>query len=127
MEFLNKLKFDNKGLIPAIIQDEKTGEILMVGYMNKKSLVRTIKEGKTCFWSRSKHKFWVKGEISGHCQKVKEIFVDCDGDSLLVKVEQIGGACHTGYYSCFYRKLTKNGKFKIVGEKVFEPEKIYKK
>ncbi len=127
MDFLNGLKFDDKGLIPAIIQDEKTKEVLMVGYMNEESLMKTIEEKRTCFWSRARQKFWIKGETSGHIQKVKEIFIDCDQDTLLIKVEQTGGACHMGYRSCFYRKLNEAGELEITGEKLFEPEKIYKK
>ncbi|MCM8779317.1 MAG: phosphoribosyl-AMP cyclohydrolase [Candidatus Omnitrophica bacterium] len=100
-----KLKFDAQGLIPAVIQDYKSGEVLMVAYMNKTSLKKTIKSGKTHFWSRSRKKLWLKGETSGNFQIVKGIFYDCDGDCLLVKVRQIGLACHTGNRSCFYRKL----------------------
>ena len=103
---LKELKFDEKGLIPAIIQDVKSGDVLMVGYMNEESIKFTLDEGRTCFWSRSRQKFWRKGESSGHIQKVKEIYYDCDGDALLIKVEQTGVACHTGEWSCFYRKLT---------------------
>jgi len=102
---LSELKFDEKGLIPAIIQDAKSGDVLMVGYMNKESLQMTLDEGRTCFWSRSRQKFWRKGETSGHIQRVKEIYYDCDADALLIKVEQTGVACHTGEWSCFYRKL----------------------
>lgn len=103
---VNKLKFDDKGLIPAIIQDYKTNEVLMVAYMNLESVKRTIKLGKTCFWSRSRQEYWVKGETSGHFQFVKSIFYDCDMDALLIKIRQIGVACHTGNLSCFYRKVT---------------------
>ncbi len=102
---LKNLKFGQQGLIPAIIQDYKTGEVLMLAYMNKKSLARTIKLGKTCFWSRSREEYWVKGETSGCFQYVKSIAYDCDMDSLLIKVRQAGVACHTGNRSCFYRKL----------------------
>lgn len=102
---LNNLKFDKQGLIPAIIQDYKTGEILMLAYMNKLSLGRTIKTGRTCFWSRSRKKYWVKGETSGNYQFVKSIAYDCDQDSLLIEVRQAGFACHTGNHSCFYRKI----------------------
>jgi phosphoribosyl-AMP cyclohydrolase len=101
-----KLKFDDKGLIPAIIQDAATKDVLMVAYMNKESLEKTLQTGKTHFWSRSRQKLWLKGETSGHYQLVKEIWYDCDEDTLLVKVEQVGDiACHTGNRSCFYRKL----------------------
>jgi phosphoribosyl-AMP cyclohydrolase len=100
-----KISYDKKGLIPAVIQDYKTSEVLMVAFMNKASLSKTIKDGLTCFWSRSRQKFWTKGETSGHFQKVKNIFYDCDKDCLLIKVKQLGPACHTGNRSCFYRKL----------------------
>jgi len=102
---LPKLKFDKNGLIPAIIQDRKSGDVLMVAYMNKQALKNTVKEGRTCFWSRSRKKFWRKGETSGHIQKVKQILYDCDKDALLIKVDQKGVACHTGQWSCFYRKI----------------------
>ena len=100
-------KFDSQGLIPAIIQDCQTKEVLMLGYMNKESIDITLKEGRTCFYSRSRQKLWRKGETSGHIQKVKTIFYDCDKDTLLIQVEQTGKACHTGEYSCFYRELNK--------------------
>lgn len=99
------LKFDKDGLIPAIIQDYKTKEVLMVAYMNKTSVKRTLKLGKACFWSRSRKKYWVKGETSGNFQFVKAVYYDCDMDALLIKVKQIGVACHTGNRSCFYRKI----------------------
>ena len=102
---LPQLKFDKKGLIPAVIQDYKTGEVLMVAYMNKDSLKITLKERRTCFYSRSRKVLWRKGETSGNIQKVKSIWYDCDKDTLLIKVEQIGPACHTGNRSCFYRKI----------------------
>lgn len=101
-----ELKYDDKGLIPAIIQDIRSGEVLMMAYMNRTSLERTIESGKTHFWSRSRQKYWMKGETSGNVQVVREIFYDCDEDTLLVKVEQIGaGACHTGSRTCFFRKI----------------------
>jgi phosphoribosyl-AMP cyclohydrolase len=102
---MKKFKFDKQGLIPAIIQDYKTGEVLMMAYMNKESIKRTLKLKKTCFWSRSRHEYWVKGETSGNLQFVKSIAYDCDMDALLIKVRQIGVACHTGNRSCFYRKI----------------------
>ena len=107
---IKDLKFDKKGLIPAIIQDYKTKEVLMLGYMNKESLGRTLKLGKTCFWSRSRKEYWVKGETSGNNQFVKSICYDCDMDTLLIKVRQKGVACHTGRYSCFYRKIKNTNK-----------------
>lgn len=102
---LKDLKFDKQGLIPAIIQDYKNNEVLMVAYMNLESLKRTIKLGKTCFWSRSRKEYWVKGMTSGHFQFVKSIAYDCDMDALLIKIRQVGVACHTGNRSCFYRKI----------------------
>ena len=105
MSVIDELKFDSKGLIPAIVQDEKTKDVLMIAYMNKESLEKTLKEGKTCYWSRSRKKLWTKGETSGNFQKVKAIYYDCDMDALLLIVDQIGVACHTGNRSCFYRKI----------------------
>jgi phosphoribosyl-AMP cyclohydrolase len=102
---LNSLKFDKNGLIPAIIQDYKNNQVLMIAYMNKESLRRTLKLGKTCFWSRSRKEYWVKGVTSGHFQFVKSIAYDCDMDALLIKVRQVGKACHTGNRSCFYRRI----------------------
>ena len=102
---VQELKFDANGLIPAVIQDAKTGAVLMLAYMNAASLKKTIKLKKTCFWSRSRKKYWVKGETSGHFQHVKSIAYDCDRDTLVIKVRQIGAACHTNKKSCFYRKL----------------------
>jgi len=106
------LKYDDKGLIPAVIQDWKTGEVLMVAYMNDESLKKTVATGCTWFWSRSRSKFWQKGETSGHIQKVKDILYDCDQDTLLVKVEQTGPACHTGERSCFFRSFSETAKGK---------------
>jgi len=102
---LPKLKFDQKGLIPAIIQDDKSGDVLMIAYMNKESLKMTLSERRTCFYSRSRQCLWRKGETSGHIQKVKKIYYDCDKDALLIKVAQKGVACHTGEWSCFFRRL----------------------
>lgn len=102
---LDKLKFTAEGLIPAIAQDYKTGDVLMMAWMNIDSLRDTLATGKASYWSRSRKSYWVKGETSGHFQYVKEIFYDCDGDALLMKVDQIGGACHTNERSCFYRKI----------------------
>ncbi len=122
-----KLKYDDKGLIPAVIVDHKTKQVLMVAYMNANALTDTVKTGKTHFWSRSRNKYWMKGESSGHTQQVKAIYTDCDVDTLVIEVEQIGAACHDGYYSCFYRHLTSEGDWEVRGEKLFDPEKVYKK
>jgi len=124
-EIISQIKFDEKGLIPVIVQDEK-GEVLMCAYMNEEAIEKTIQTGKMHYYSRSRRKLWMKGETSGHFQIVKELYIDCDNDTLLFKVEQEGGACHEGYYSCFFRKFDGEG-FKIVKEKIFEPEKVYKK
>src|ERR1700735_1798376 len=110
----DNLKFDANGLIPAIVQEQATGRVLMMAWMNRASLESTIATGKTHFWSRSRQKFWMKGESSGHTQAVKDISFDCDGDTLLIQVEQIGAACHEGYKSCFFRSTVDAGKdFKI--------------
>ena len=105
MAIIDELKFDKEGLIPAIVQDLKTKEVLMTAYMNRESLEKTLKEGKACYFSRSRNKLWTKGETSGNFQYVKEIYYDCDMDALLLLVDQVGVACHTGNMSCFYRKL----------------------
>ncbi|MFH1397875.1 MAG: phosphoribosyl-AMP cyclohydrolase [Candidatus Omnitrophota bacterium] len=102
---IKDLKFDKTGLIPAVVQDYKTKDVLMVAYMNKESIQRSLKLGKTCFWSRSRREYWVKGGTSGNFQLVKSIAFDCDMDALLVKVRQVGVACHTGNRSCFYRTI----------------------
>jgi phosphoribosyl-AMP cyclohydrolase len=114
------------GLIPAIVQDAETKDVLMLAYMNKDSWEATLQSGKATFWSRSRQKLWLKGESSGNVQMIKNIFIDCDDDTILLQVDQLGGAaCHTGHRSCFYRKLA-DGDFEIVGKKVFNPEDVYK-
>jgi phosphoribosyl-AMP cyclohydrolase len=120
---INELKYDEKGLIPAIIQDCHTHEVLMMAYMNSTSLKKTVETGFTHFWSRSRQTYWKKGETSGHVQHVKEILIDCDKDTLVIKVEQVGpGACHTGHRSCFYRNL----EGKEVQEIAFSKDEVYK-
>ena len=115
------------GLIPAIAQDWQTGEVLMLAYVNELAWQRTLATGVATYWSRSRQKLWIKGESSGHLQKIKEIRVDCDDDTVIFKVEQVGGAaCHTGYRSCFYRKW-ENNSLALAGEKMFEEEDVYKK
>src|SRR5437868_13823975 len=119
MSFYDQLKYTADGLIPAIIQEQSTGRVLMMAWMNRASLERTIATGKTHFWSRSRKKFWMKGETSGHTQCVKEIAFDCDGDTLLIQVEQSGAACHENYKSCFFRSITdQEGSFKITEPKL---------
>ncbi len=124
---LENLKFDEHGMIGAIVQDHATGQVLMFAFMNRQSLELTVQTGKTHFFSRSRQKLWLKGESSGHIQTVKSIHTDCDKDVLLVKVEQVGGACHDGYYSCFYRQFEPGKDWLINGVKVFEPASVYKK
>lgn len=115
------------GLLPAIAQDWKTGDVLMLAYINEDAWNETLKTGNATYWTRSRQKLWRKGEESGNVQKVKEIYVDCDLDTVIFKVEQIGGAaCHEGYHSCFFRKY-ENGELVVVGERVFDPAKVYKK
>ena len=102
---LDELRFDDRGLIPAVVQDAENGDVLMVAWMNRESIERTFEEGRTVFWSRSRQKLWRKGDTSGHVQHVEELRADCDGDTLLVRVHQIGAACHTGERSCFFRAV----------------------
>ena len=123
-----KLDFEKGGgLIPAIAQDAETGEVLMLAYINEESWNETLKSGCATYWTRSRQKLWKKGEESGNIQKIKEILVDCDNDAVVFKIEQVGGAaCHTGHRSCFYTKVT-GDTTEVVGEKVFNPEDVYKK
>jgi len=124
VDWLDELKYDRDGLIPAIIQDADTGEVLMMAYMNKHSLAESLRTGKTHFWSRSRAKYWMKGESSGHTQEIQEVFIDCDMDTLLIKARQHGAACHVGYKSCFYRKLDGNV-WTVCRERVFDPDQVY--
>jgi len=119
---IDNIKFDEKGLVPVIVQDVKTSAVLMLAYMNQESLRKTVETGVTWFYSRSRRALWQKGETSGHVQKVQEIYYDCDADTLLVKAEQTGAACHEGTFSCFSRKL---GNSEIEGEKLVDPNKVY--
>ena len=112
-------------LVIAISQDYESSEVLMVAYMNKEALIKTIETGKAHYWSTSRNKLWLKGESSGHIQEVKEILTDCDEDAVLLKVKQNGGACHEGYYSCFFRKIEDSGNLDVVKEKIFEPKNVY--
>ncbi|MGZ3577619.1 MAG: phosphoribosyl-AMP cyclohydrolase [Syntrophales bacterium] len=114
------------GLVPVIVQDADTGEVLMLAYMNRDAWLKTRQTGKATYWSRSRNELWVKGETSGHIQIVQEILVDCDSDTVLLKVRQVGGAaCHTGYRSCFFRRVV-DGKTEVIGERIFKPEDVYK-
>ncbi len=109
MQVPKNLKFDANGLIPAVVQDIMNGDVLMVGYMNIEAVQQSISTKRATFWSRSRQKFWIKGETSGNVQHVREMYVDCDQDCLLVKVEQVGAACHEGYRSCFFRRIDQDG------------------
>src|SRR2546423_15131178 len=120
------IDFDKSGgLVPAIAQDADTGQVLMLAWMNREAFEETVRTGRACYYSRSRGRLWRKGEQSGHVQEVREILIDCDGDAVLLKVKQIGGAaCHEGYESCFYRKLD-GGELRVVGQQLFDPKAIY--
>lgn len=122
-----KIAFEKDGgLVPAIVQDDRSGDVLMLGFMNAEALAETRRKGEIVFFSRSKNRLWKKGESSGHVLKVRDLRVDCDADALLVRVEVIGpGVCHEGYRSCFFRQLEENGNTKVIAERTFEPEKVY--
>ena len=114
------------GLVPAIAQDADTGEVLMLAWMNREAWEETLRTGRACYYSRSRQKLWRKGEESGHWQEVVSAHVDCDGDAILLRVRQIGGACHDGYRSCFYRRY-ENGQWLVTAEKVYDPKLVYQK
>ncbi len=114
------------GLVPAIAQDADTGQVLMLAWMNRAAYDETLRTGRACYFSRSRNKLWRKGEESGHVQEVREVYVDCDADTILLKVKQIGGAaCHEGYASCFFRQV-EGDELKVVGERVFDPKQVYR-
>jgi phosphoribosyl-AMP cyclohydrolase len=125
MSFYDKLKWTEDGLIPAIIQENATGRVLMMAWMNRASLEKTLETGRTHFWSRSRKRFWMKGEESGHTQTVKDVAFDCDGDTLLIQVEQTGVACHEGYKSCFFRSVEGAADFKVTEKPLKKPGDIY--
>ena len=115
------------GIVPVIAQDDETGDVLMMAYMNREAFEETLRTGRVCYFSRSRNRLWRKGEESGHVQELKSIYFDCDADTLLVKVNQIGGAaCHEGYRSCFFRKI-EGDQVSVIGERVFDPQQVYKK
>jgi phosphoribosyl-AMP cyclohydrolase len=122
------LKFDKaSGLLPAVIQEATTGEVLMVGFMNPEALEETRRSGEVTFFSRSRQKLWKKGETSGHTFRVKELRIDCDADTILVRVEMASpGACHEGYHSCFYRRMESDGRLTTIAERTFDPEQVYR-
>ena len=126
-QFIDKLNFNDEGLIPAVVQDEKSGRVLTLCYMNREALLKTLEEGRVYVFRRSKKALMMKGRTSGYVQTVKTLYVDCEQNSLLFKVEQKVAACHAGYFSCFYRRVSPGGKLEITEEKVFDPAKTYKK
>eukprot|EP01155_Anaeramoeba_flamelloides_P012398 Anaeramoba_flamelloidesa331788_13.p1 GENE.a331788_13~~a331788_13.p1 ORF type:complete len:133 (-),score=16.09 a331788_13:156-554(-) len=127
-DWLDQIKWDEKGLVPAIAQDHQSGRVLMVAWMNEESLRLTVEEGRAIYWSRSRNRLWRKGEESGHVQKLHELRLDCDGDVILLSVEQLGAiACHTGRESCFYRVLRNGSEWEIVDEVRRNPDEIYTK
>lgn len=126
-EWIDEVVWDKEGLVPAIAQDAVSGQVLMVAWMDREALLETVQTGRAVYWSRSRSRLWRKGEESGHVQLVKEVFLDCDGDVVLLKVEQTGGiACHTGRASCFYRKLDA-GKWVVTQPVLRNPDQIYRK
>ena len=126
MKFFENLKFNSEGLIPAIIQEQSTGRVLMMAWMNEDSLKKTVETNKTWFWSRSRQKYWMKGESSGHTQDIKDISFDCAGDTLLIRVEQEGAACHEGYKSCFFRSVKDVGESVEISEmQLVDPNEVY--
>lgn len=121
------VKWNEDGLVPAVIQDAENSDVLMVAWMNRESLRKTMETGRATFWSRSRQELWVKGETSGHTQEVCSVELDCDGDCLLIRVKQVGGACHEGYRSCFFRSLSSDGKVEENQPRVFDPSTVYEK
>lgn len=124
VSWIDSVRFGKEGLVPAVIQEKGDGQVLMVGYMNREALELTASEGRVYFWSRSRQALWCKGESSGHIQRVVEMRLDCDGDAVLVKVDQQVAACHTGHRSCFFRALD-SGRWVEVDPKVFDPKEVY--
>ena len=125
-ELLEKIKFNDKGLIPAIIQDEKSKEVLTLCYMNQDALLKTLEEGKVYVFRRSKGRLMLKGETSGCIQNVRNMYIDCEGNSLLFEVEQVKAGCHEGYFSCYYRQVDKDGNIRVTAERIFDPKEVYK-
>ncbi len=126
MTITDEIKFDEKGLVPAVVQDAGTGEVLMVAYMNREAFEKTVETGLAHYWSRSRGELWQKGSTSGNVQKVRSIKVDCDIDTILLQVTQEGGACHEGYRSCFYREIDGDS-MRVTEERIFDPKSVYGK
>lgn len=125
MKMIDYLKFNDKGLIPAVIQDEKTKEVLTLCYLNKDALEKTVEEGCVYVFRRSKNMLMKKGQTSGCTQAVKSVFIDCEGNSILIKVDQKLAGCHEGYFTCYFRRIDKDGNVAIMGERLFDPKKVY--
>jgi len=123
--FISSIKWTADGLVPAIVQDSSSHEVLMMAWMDENAVLQTLATGQTHFYSRSRRASWHKGGTSGHVQHVESIYVDCDADVLLVKVRQVGGACHNGYRSCFFRRVDQAGRLEVIALPVFEAEKVY--
>ncbi|WP_435009502.1 phosphoribosyl-AMP cyclohydrolase [Tundrisphaera lichenicola] len=125
LPFLETLKWTSDGLVPAIVQDSESGDVLMMAWMDEPAIRRTLETGQTHFYSRSRKSSWHKGGTSGHVQHVESIHVDCDADVLLIRARQVGGACHEGYRSCFWRRVDDEGRLEVVAEPVFEADRVY--
>jgi len=126
-DFFATIRWTPDGLVPAIVQDAETSEILMMAWMDREAILRTLATGQTHFYSRSRRKIWHKGETSGHLQHVESLWVDCDADVLLIKARQVGGACHEGYRSCFFRRVDREGRLEVAATPVFEAESVYRR
>lgn len=127
MQIPREIEFGTDGLIPAVIQDVADGQVLMVGFMNRDALEKTLAEGKVCFWSRSRRKLWIKGETSGNLLLVEEVHVNCYVNSLLIRAKPTGPTCHEGYKSCYFRRVNPDGQLEIVAERLFDPKEVYSK
>jgi phosphoribosyl-AMP cyclohydrolase len=126
-DFFATIRWTPDGLVPAIVQDAETHEVLMMAWMDRDAIRRTLATGQTHFHSRSRRKIWHKGETSGHLQHVESLWVDCDADVLLIKARQVGGACHEGYRSCFFRRVDREGRLEVAATPVFEAESVYRR
>ncbi len=125
LPFLASLKWTDDGLVPAIVQDSESGQVLMMAWMDEPAIRQTLATGQTHFYSRSRKAPWHKGATSGHVQQVESIHLDCDADVLLIRVRQVGGACHEGYRSCFWRRVDAGGRLEVVGSPIFEADRVY--
>jgi phosphoribosyl-AMP cyclohydrolase len=126
LPFLSAIAWNAEGLVPAIVQDAESGEVLMMAWMNEQAVRETLATSQTHFYSRSRRSLWHKGATSGHLQHVEAMFIDCDGDVLLIKVRQVGGACHEGYRSCFFRRIDDQGRLELTSTPVFDPTAVYR-